>query len=177
MNFGIESIGEGVVNCPVTGLRFLHPVLFMDKVELSGHPEKLMGAEVAKGYMARLGLLCFSPEGGQRRRLTEDEVRECLVKQRGLVEEQKAGAVPKKVEEVEMGGGPAVEGDGRNREAPSIQKECAICLEKLADALILPCGHTDCCMECLQVCLTKGDHRCPQCRSWIETILPQRTSK
>jgi hypothetical protein len=52
-----------------------------------------------------------------------------------------------------------------------IKKECILCLES-ADILSLPCGHSDCCVECVlrhfyesSEQLSKSSAPCPTCRS------------
>jgi len=47
---------------------------------------------------------------------------------------------------------------------------CNICMDKAADALILPCGHMETCMECAKRCLISS-RQCPTCRAPIEKLL------
>jgi len=59
-----------------------------------------------------------------------------------------AGSAPSVVVEVIDG-----EEDGSNVE----MRECAICLVAPPDAIMLPCGHTDCCLACAEEYLTRED--------------------
>jgi hypothetical protein len=230
MNFSVTQLTAPGARNPVSGLRFLHPVLLMDIVEMSqstegtagtgGRGETASGFEIAKKCMNHLGISEFvyippgpppGPDQGQphdgierllgqpaaRRRLTEDEVRECRQRQKDLVASGKPGAVPS----LSQGEG-TLEGHVSSRDGsflgdgasgasgapsggalPSYRPEeittctCAVCLENQADALILPCGHTECCIECVEACIARGDSRCPTCRACIENHLPQATRR
>ena len=100
----------------------------------------------------------------QRRRLTNQEVYDYKSTQRDLIAAGKPGAVAATHEATY----------GTTAQGPLAEaKTCAVCLEKLADAVILPCGHTECCLECVGACIARGDRRCPTCRTWIENHLAQ----
>ena len=91
MNFEIAQLTAGVKN-EVAGIRFLHPVLFMNLVEISADPARATGFEQARRWMSHLGIDTFvyttpnpvDPHDGQphdqserpmqRRRLTNQEV-------------------------------------------------------------------------------------------------------
>lgn len=49
------------------------------------------------------------------------------------------------------------------------QETCSVCLEKITDASVTPCGHVFCC-ECMQE-LHKRQINCPMCRSKITSFL------
>ena len=49
------------------------------------------------------------------------------------------------------------------------QETCCVCLEKITDAAVTPCGHVFCC-ECMQE-LHKRHINCPMCRSKITSFL------
>ncbi|XP_056421624.1 mitochondrial ubiquitin ligase activator of nfkb 1-A-like isoform X2 [Hyla sarda] len=51
----------------------------------------------------------------------------------------------------------------------SSEKLCIICISRLRDCVILPCGHVCCCFLCYQAL---PNHRCPICRCCIQRVVP-----
>jgi len=55
---------------------------------------------------------------------------------------------------------------------PEPPPDCAICMEGLRDAMVLPCGHRFC-SECLMAAIQDAGHtRCPTCRHSLRRTLP-----
>ncbi|XP_019363839.1 PREDICTED: E3 ubiquitin-protein ligase NEURL3 isoform X2 [Gavialis gangeticus] len=52
----------------------------------------------------------------------------------------------------------------------SSMEKCTICYARVADTLLYPCGHTDCCYGCVQRMLAT-DARCPICRQNIKDVV------
>lgn len=45
-------------------------------------------------------------------------------------------------------------------------KKCQICMDKISDCVLIPCGHKSYCIDCIQ----KVDNKCPCCRSQITNV-------
>ena len=60
------------------------------------------------------------------------------------------------------GGGGSVGGGGNDK--------CAVCLERPADAIVVPCGHGELCMVCAKVIALKKAS-CPICRADIDEVV------
>ena len=43
-------------------------------------------------------------------------------------------------------------------------KRCCLCMERLANAIVLPCGHGNFCFQCVEQVGRRSDGRCPTCR-------------
>ncbi|KYO25679.1 E3 ubiquitin-protein ligase NEURL3 isoform X2 [Alligator mississippiensis] len=52
----------------------------------------------------------------------------------------------------------------------SSMEKCTICYAHMANTLLYPCGHTDCCHCCVQRMLAT-DNRCPICRRDIKDVV------
>lgn len=44
------------------------------------------------------------------------------------------------------------------------EKMCVVCMERMADAAVVPCGHMCGCLTCLQALQVAGNAQCPMCR-------------
>lgn len=51
----------------------------------------------------------------------------------------------------------------------NMEEECPICYDNVADGIASPCGHK-CCMQCWGKITRFGLHKCPKCRSDIDSI-------
>jgi len=190
MNLQLEKITEDVCkeyrgSC--IGMRFLHPVWFIDEVELhdcdytrratSAHAEKLL---------KQLFFQPFFYDGCYRRRLTLQEISTYQSRQRLRCPEpmttlQKRGVRKKLSSSPDRGspaasempaGSPDKEEGGSSEAAPPDEAEpCAVCLEDPRSALLVPCGHVAMCVECAEKVLHSNRAVCVVCRQPIEKIL------
>jgi protein neuralized len=48
---------------------------------------------------------------------------------------------------------------------------CTICLERMADSAVIPCGHMCGCNECLEEVRKSARPECPMCRGPVSSIL------
>lgn len=171
------------------GMRFLHPVWFIDEVELNdcdytrratcNHAEKL------------LKQLYFQPfffDGCYRRKLTLQEISTYQSRQRLRCPEPMK-SLPKRGLRKKPFGSPSGSTGDRSTPPPSPEvsvgaatsaeppppaedaEPCAVCLEEPRSALLVPCGHMAMCVECADKVLHGSRPICVVCRQPIEKIL------
>ena len=149
----------------VCGVRFLHPVLFMQPVEVTTTDDELRAR--ASALLARVGLEPFGygADGSRpgylpRRRLDEPEVAAAHAAQRGRVQAALAAAAD---------GAPPTAAAAARADGP----QCAVCMDAPVEVIFSPCGHAVACRECAA---TNPTRRCFNCRANIERELPVGTS-
>jgi len=155
----------------------MHPVGFIREVEVSPNLNSPGTMERAETLLASLGFKPFrnmleqEPDycGGElpdRRLLFQGEIGEQYREQQRLVSSGQPGAVRGEA------GGALMEPEPQAAHARGSDGNCNICLDKVADAIILPCGHTESCVACARTCFSRG-LTCPTCRAPIEKVLAQ----
>ena len=151
--------------------------------------------EKAKAMLTQLGFEPFffddsahlpsvATTGQARRRLHPDEINQIHTQKRREVQQQVLLTASDPYGEYEkLTGQPLAEANRHepmsqpvldqslSNSSPS-QAECMVCLSAPKQALVLPCGHSDLCMECA---MQLRVNRCPNCRQYIEKILRAST--
>lgn len=61
-------------------------------------------------------------------------------------------------------------------ESKTIEEECPICYDTIADYIADPCGHK-CCRGCWNRMINVGIVNCPKCRSYVDDIHPVNANK
>jgi hypothetical protein len=51
------------------------------------------------------------------------------------------------------------------------ENSCVICMESVADWVLLPCGHICMCRACSQTILSSSNKLCPLCRVQVENTI------
>jgi len=167
MSLTIDSIAQGLQN-PCCGMRFLFPVFFIDEVEVSartGSPEVMRRAQAICSSLRFTTFVNNDLQPHLRRRLNDGEVGRAVEAQRTKLINGERGAVPENPDS-------ASDTVAMAARAALI---CNICMDKAADALILPCGHMETCMECAKQCMSSS-RQCPTCRAPIEKLLARNLS-
>jgi len=170
MNFSISAITDGLSR-RVSGLRFLHPVMFIDEVEIMNDVARSDGFAEVDRLTKRLNFRPFEGVAGQgRKRLSDAEVQAAWSAQRRLVASSEPGAVPATLT--------AVGGEMQAQMAAQEAEPCVICMEMVADmAIFLPCGHKDTCFACAKLLEGRSAQAtCPTCRVTIEKVLHAGTT-
>lgn len=149
----------------VLGVRFFHPVWFIDEVELTGSPLSEAPAAAAATMLRALGLVVrFHTPGGERRLLSVeqanayyDSVRERVAAERGRGEA--AGD-----DDADVAAADGASGD------PS--PTCSVCMAAPRNAMTAPCGHWETCAGCARRILESSlQPLCVVCRAPIERIV------
>jgi len=175
------------------GMRFLHPVWFIDEVELTDCDyTRRTTSHAAEKLLKQLFFLPFFYDGCYRRKLTLQEISTYQSRQRLRCPEPMKAA-PKRGIRKKFGSPPsseksmsgllevsstAVDGS-HSREitvsphCPAVEElePCAVCLEEPRWALLVPCGHMAMCIECAEKVLHGTRPICVVCRQPIERIL------
>mmetsp|Transcript_14608 Transcript_14608/g.24319 ORF Transcript_14608/g.24319 Transcript_14608/m.24319 type:complete len:330 (-) Transcript_14608:85-1074(-) len=193
MNLFMGSITEDVCkeyrgSC--IGMRFLHPVWFIDEVELTDCDyTRRNTCAVSEKLLKQLFFQPFFYDGCYRRRLTLQEIATYQSRQRLRCPEpiktllkrgvrKKLGSSPDKhasgTAEIPAGSAGSASAD-KDEAAGSVEVEetepCAVCLEEPRCALLVPCGHVAMCVECAEKVLQSNRAVCVVCRQPIEKIL------
>ena len=173
-------------------MRFLHPVWFIDEVELTDCDyTRRNTANAAEKILKQLFFQPFFYDGCYRRKLTLAEISTYQSRQRLRCPEP-ITSLPKRGMRKKFGtpGSP----DGRRTPpaspgdmpagsaspgmlsneppaAPEDAEPCAVCLEEPRSALLVPCGHMAMCVECADKVLHGSRPICVVCRQPIEKIL------
>ncbi|KAL1495785.1 hypothetical protein AB1Y20_016647 [Prymnesium parvum] len=172
------------------GMRFLHPVWFVDEVELteSDYTRRTTSQEAEK-LLKQLFFQPFFFDGCYRRKLTLSEISTYQSRQRLRCPEpiksvpkrgirKKFGSPPSHekeppvVTEESMSSVELVESASSPDRATAEESEpCAVCLEEPRWALLIPCGHMAMCIDCAEKVLHGTRPICVVCRQPIEKIL------
>lgn len=172
------------------GMRFLHPVWFIDEVELTDCDyTRSATSQAAEVLLKQLFFQPFFYDGCYRRKLTLQEISTYQSRQRLRCPEpiktlakrgirKKFGSPPSTSDKSP----PPKEGltNSRNGLEGSSSPDCAtaeelepcaVCLEEPRWALLVPCGHMAMCIECAEKVLHGTRPICVVCRQPIERIL------
>lgn len=172
------------------GMRFLHPVWFIDEVELTECDyTRRTTSHAAEKLLKQLFFQPFFFDGCYRRKLTLQEISTYQSRQRLRCPEpiktlpkrgirKKFGSPPAQekgppsvVEEMQISTD-SLEGPPSPDRATAEEAEpCAVCLEEPRCALLVPCGHMAMCIECAEKVLHGTRPICVVCRQPIERIL------
>ena len=175
------------------GMRFLHPVWFIDEVELTDCDYTRRAT--CDGVEKLLKQLFFQPffyDGCYRRKLTLQEISTYQSRQRLRCPEPMK-ALPRRgirkkfgspsgssgertppPSPVDLSFGDLSVGAPSPSEPPAAAEDaepCAVCLEEPRSALLVPCGHMAMCVECADKVLRGTRPICVVCRQPIEKIL------
>ena len=162
----ISDLAEGLpppLRARVIGVRFLHPVWFVDEVEVSPNSASGSGAagEVT-ALLCRMSLTAHHYDGHRPRRLNDEQAQAYARRQQGRA--RSGAATPR----APIAAAAAAEnGSGQG-------EQCSICLDAPRDTLTVPCGHVASCEACLKRLLElQGPHRalCVVCRKPIERLV------
>jgi hypothetical protein len=52
-----------------------------------------------------------------------------------------------------------------------IDSLCFVCMDQVADAVLMECGHGGICYDCARHCITRGNQQCPVCRARIDQVI------
>ena len=58
------------------------------------------------------------------------------------------------------------------REPPEESSACIVCLDRMPDVVLIPCGHKNMCGACAYQWWSEEMKGCPMDRTWITEILP-----
>lgn len=182
----IEDIQQKEYRGSCIGMRFLHPVWFIDEVELTDCDyTRRNTASAAENVLKQLSFQPFFYDGCYRRKLTLQEISTYQSRQRLRCPEpitsQPRRALRKKFvgspSSLDIRGAPSGDGEasgdvaGALPLAPEDTEPCAVCLEEPRSALLVPCGHMAMCVDCAEKVLHGSRPICVVCRQPIEKIL------
>ena len=187
----IEDIQQKEYRGSCIGMRFLHPVWFIDEVELTDCDyTRRNTAAKADALLKQLFFQPFLFDGVNRRKLTLQEISTYQSRQRLRCPEpitspprrnpslRKKGpnspAAKSEQGGLDEAGGASTSAPGTPAEAPPPPEDaepCAVCLEEPRSALLVPCGHMAMCIECAEKVLHGPRPICVVCRQPIEKIL------
>lgn len=183
----IEDVQQKEYRGSCIGMRFLHPVWFIDEVELTDCDyTRRNTASSAEKMLKQLFFQPFFYDGCYRRKLTLQEISTYQSRQRLRCPEP-ITSLPKRGLRRKFGSPSAGSPDGRRTSspeppeapaasgsqppAPEDAEPCAVCLEEPRSALLVPCGHMAMCVECADKVLHGSRPICVVCRQPIEKIL------
>ena len=204
MNLSLAEFTEDVCKeyrgCCI-GMRFLHPVWFIDEVELADCDyTRRATINSAEKLLKQLFFQPFFYDGSIRRKLTLQEISTYQSRQRLRCPEpiksipkrgirRKSGgscASPDKSAASSPVGSPSgpVGSHGEPSSSPPAEtllseqdnEPCAVCLDEPRSALLVPCGHMAMCTECSMRVLRGPRPICVVCRQPIEKAPPLVTS-
>ena len=156
INLDVLEISRGTT-LTVWGCRFLHPVWFIDDVEVA------TGGRSTDAISPTLASLGFkvSYYKGERRRLSEVALERYYSEARAAAASRRDAA-------------PAVVACTAVTQSKTAGDQggaepCAVCLDAPRSALLVPCGHASTCMSCTR---QLSPPLCVTCRQPIEKVLP-----
>jgi len=183
----IEDIQQKEYRGCCIGMRFLHPVWFIDEVELTDCDyTRRNTAEKAEKLLKQLFFQPFLYDGVNRRKLTLQEISTYQSRQRLRCPEpitslprrnmRKKFASPGSPSDKTPPASPDIPAGSTPQPteptpAPEDLEPCAVCLEEPRSALLVPCGHMAMCIECADKVLHGSRPICVVCRQPIEKIL------
>lgn len=191
----IEDVQQKEYRGSCIGMRFLHPVWFIDEVELTDCDyTRRNTASSTEKILKQLFFQPFFYDGCYRRKLTLQEISTYQSRQRLRCPEP-ITSLPKRALRKKFGapGSPdgrlMPSGDAGDASAsgeasastlsqsaglptaPEETEPCAVCLEEPRSALLVPCGHMAMCVDCADKVLHGSRPICVVCRQPIEKIL------
>jgi len=183
----IEDIQQKEYRGSCIGMRFLHPVWFIDEVELTDCDyTRRNTAEKAEKLLKQLFFQPFLFDGVNRRKLTLQEISTYQSRQRLRCPEpittlprrslRKKFAPPGSPGSEKTPPSPDVPAGSTPQPSepappPEDLEPCAVCLEEPRSALLVPCGHMAMCIDCADKVLHGSRPICVVCRQPIEKIL------
>lgn len=193
----IEGIKAKEYRGSCIGMRFLHPVWFIDDVEITDCDyTRRSTCNMTVRLLRRLFFQPFFYDGCYRRKLTLQEITTYHSRQRVRCPEPitslprrairntfgssgSPGAErtppgsPEMAGDSTAGGSSSIGGDLAPRDVPTPEdaEPCAVCLEEPRSALLVPCGHMAMCVDCADKVLHGLRPICVVCREPIEKIL------
>jgi len=184
----IEDIQAKEYRGSCIGMRFLHPVWFIDDVELTDcdYTRRKTCTSVEK-LLRQLFFQPFFYDGCYRRKLTLQEITTYQSRQRLRCPEP-ITTLPKRALRKKGFGSPGSPSGAAERTPPASPEmpagsqpeppppsedaePCAVCLEEPRSALLVPCGHMAMCVDCADKVLHGPRPICVVCREPIEKIL------
>ncbi|KAK7000050.1 3-hydroxybutyryl-CoA dehydrogenase [Biomphalaria glabrata] len=177
LQLDINKINERALNKQRTlGLRFLFPVYYIPEVEIyPANQTEVQVIEKVRKLVERMGKTLFFRSGQQPLILTEQQRDERKkARQEEILNFSGLGAFSDRSI-------PALHHSG-NDNVQKIQNEvfsiipsdldrdCAICMDRLRDCLFSPCHHMVTCLQCGQMLQDRHD-ACPICRMDIREIV------
>jgi hypothetical protein len=189
MTLPIQSIVEDIqakeYRGSCIGMRFLHPVWFIDDVEITDCDyTRRSSCDSAEKLLKQLFFQPFYYDGCYRRKLTLQEITTYQSRQRLRCPEP-ITTLPKRSIRKKFGSPRSpVTGERPSAASPEVPagsadppvppedlEPCAVCLEEPRSALLVPCGHMAMCVECADKVLHGSRPICVVCREPIEKIL------
>jgi len=188
----IEDIQAKEYRGSCIGMRFLHPVWFIDDVEITDCDyTRRSTCNATEKLLKQLFFQPFFFDGCYRRKLTLQEITTYHSRQRLRCPEpittlpkrsirKKIGSMgslpgtertPPASPDIPAGANPSGTPNGEPLTASEDTEPCAVCLEEPRSALLVPCGHMAMCVECADKVLHGNRPICVVCREPIEKML------
>jgi len=182
----IEDIQQKEYRGSCVGMRFLHPVWFIDEVELTDCDyTRRNTADKAENVLKQLFFQPFLFDGVNRRKLTLQEISTYQSRQRLRCPEPITTLPRRSLRRKFASPGSPTEKTPPSPDvsngfmpqpsepAPPLEdlEPCAVCLEEPRSALLVPCGHMAMCIDCADKVLHGSRPICVVCRQPIEKIL------
>lgn len=188
----IEDIQAKEYRGSCIGMRFLHPVWFIDDVEITDCDyTRRSTCNATEKLLKQLFFQPFFFDGCYRRKLTLQEITTYHSRQRLRCPEpitslpkrsirKKNGSMgswpgtertPPASPDIPAGANPSGMPSGEPLTAPEDTEPCAVCLEEPRSALLVPCGHMAMCVECADKVMHGNRPICVVCREPIEKML------
>ena len=184
----IEDVQQKEYRGSCIGMRFLHPVWFIDEVELTDCDyTRRNTADKTEKLLKQLSFQPFLFDGVNRRKLTLQEIstyqswqrlrcpepitslpRRALRKKFSSPGSPSGDKTPPPSPDLPAGSTPT---PSEPPPAPEDAEPCAVCLEEPRAALLVPCGHMAMCIDCAEKVLHGSRPICVVCRQPIEKIL------
>ncbi|XP_046333342.2 3-hydroxybutyryl-CoA dehydrogenase-like [Haliotis rufescens] len=168
----ITDIVERTLNKERTiGLRFLFPVYYIPEVEImAGRHTSPDTIEKVRIMLEKMGKTLFFRSGGFPLILSEDE--RDKRKQARLEQIQSLQMKENTIPALSHRGNvtPRVHDDDAMVSSEAMDRDCAICMDRLRNCLLQPCHHMVTCYECSKMLHNRKDG-CPICRKDINSII------
>ncbi|XP_041354547.1 3-hydroxybutyryl-CoA dehydrogenase-like [Gigantopelta aegis] len=169
MGLSIDELTERTVGKERTlGLRFLFPVYYIPELEITPGPNtSAITIEKVRVLLEKMGKTLFFRSGGNPLILSEEqrEARKCA-----RLEQIKLGAYEKCVPALSHRGNITPKAQEESLVASDLDRDCAICMDRLRDCLMQPCHHMVTCYECSKMLFNRKDG-CPICRKNIKELI------
>ena len=185
----IEDIQAKEYRGSCIGMRFLHPVWFIDDVEITDCDyTRRSTCNAVEKLLKQLYFQPFFYDGCYRRKLTLQEISTYQSRQRLRCPEPMSTLPKRGIRGRRSFGSPGSPSGAAERTPPASPEmpagsaappdlppedaePCAVCLEEPRSALLVPCGHMAMCVECADKVLHGSRPICVVYREPIEKIL------
>ena len=184
----IEDIQAKEYRGSCIGMRFLHPVWFIDDVEITDCDyTRRSTCNSVETLLKQLFFQPFFYDGCYRRKLTLQEITTYQSRQRLRCPEPITTLPKRSIRKKFAAPGspgaafcdrtppvsPEIPAGAQPEQSPSAEdtEPCAVCLEEPRSALLVPCGHMAMCVDCAEKVLHGPRPICVVCREPIEKIL------